>query len=235
MLTTKKEEPFVQVWDYILDNEELDLTDVILLSKVISLHKTKDGCYMTNGYVCTMLRLKNDETASRRISKLQKLGYIELRHVPLPGNKKKTRRYIIPTYEKGLSQKSTRTDLKVNKTLTTKSSTLDLKVNDPLILKSTTPCLESQSITSVDNINENISLVHQCNNISSIKLTDFEKEQVLLVLDTITAPDRVLNLVRMLVTDGIGYLTSKNKDLILQHKHYFNKGKVLQQIIQQLE
>ena len=230
----KKEEPFVQVWDYILDNEELDVTDVLLLSKVISLHKTKDGCYMTNEYVCKMLRLKNIPTASRRISKLQKLGYIELRHIPLPGNNKKTRRFIIPTYEKGLSQKSTRIDLKVNNTLTSKSTPLDLKVNDPLILKSTTPCLESQSIRSVDNIIEKISLEDQCNNISSIKLTKFEQEQLLLVLDGINAPDRVLSLVKTLITDGVGYLTSKNKELILENRNYFNKGKLLEKVIQQL-
>ena len=69
----------------------------------------------------------------------------------------------------------------------------------------------------------------------NVELTDFEKEQVLLVLDTITAPDRVLSLVRTLITDGAGYLTSKNRELVLQHKHYFNKGKVLQRVIQQLE
>jgi hypothetical protein len=159
-------EQFVQVWDYILDNEELDVTDVLLLSKVISLHKTKDGCYMTNEYVCKMLRLKNIPTASRRISKLQKLGYIELRHIPLPGNNKKTRRFIIPTYENGLVQKSKRVDSKVNPPLTLKSIPLDFEVNPPLILKSTPPCLESQSIISVDNINEKISLEDQCNNIT---------------------------------------------------------------------
>ena len=69
----------------------------------------------------------------------------------------------------------------------------------------------------------------------NVELTNFEKEQLLLVLDTITAPDRVLSLVRTLVTDGAGYLTSKNRELVLQHKHYFNKGKILQQVIQQLE
>lgn len=69
---------------------------------------------------------------------------------------------------------------------------------------------------------------------NSVSISDFEKEQLLLVLDNITAPDRVLSLVRTLVTDGAGYLTSKNKELVLQHKHYF-KGKLLQQVIQQLE
>jgi hypothetical protein len=57
----KQEETFLQVWDYLLDNDELDLSDVLLMSKVISLHATDDGCYMTNDYICTMLRLKNVE------------------------------------------------------------------------------------------------------------------------------------------------------------------------------
>ncbi len=235
LMKSNNEKTFIQVWDYLLDNEELDVSDVLLLSKVISLHETKDGCYMTNEYISKMLRLKNVETASRRITKLHKMGYVELRFIPAPNNPKNTRRFIIPTYENGLSRKSIPVDLKVNDPLILKSTPIDLKVNTPLTSKSTTPCLESQSIISVDYINENISSVHQCNNISSITLTDFEKEQVLLVLDTITAPDRVLSLVRTLITDGAGYLTSKNRELVLQHKHYFNKGKVLQRVIQQLE
>ena len=160
-MKNKQEQTFVQVWDYILDNEELDVTDVLLLSKVISLHSTEDGCYMTNDYICKMLRLKNIETASRRINKLERLGYVALKYIPLPTNSKKTRRYIVPTYQNGLTQKSSRVDLKVNNPLTTKSSTLDLKVNTPLILKSREGCLESQSITSVDNINENINSLNQ--------------------------------------------------------------------------
>jgi len=164
----ENEKSFLQVWDYLLDNEELDPSEVLLLSKVISLHSTKDGCYMTNDYVSKMLRLKNVETASRRITKLQKLGYVELRFIPSPNNPKKTRRYIIPTYENGLSQKSIRVDLKVNPPLTCKSTPIDLKVNTPLTLKSTTPCLESQSIISIDKIIDENSLLNQLENINKI-------------------------------------------------------------------
>ena len=190
---------------------------------------------MTNDYVSKMLRLKNVETASRRITKLHNLGYVELRFIPAPNNPKNTRRFIIPTYEKGLTLKSTRLDLKVNDPLILKSTPIDLKVNTPLTSKSTLPCLESQSIISVNNIIENISLVHQSNNISSIKLTDFEKEQLLLSLDGINAPDRVLSLVRTLIKDGPDFLTPKNKELVLQNRIYFNKGKLLPKVIQQLE
>ena len=113
-MATKQKETFIQIWDYILDNDELDVSDVLLLSKVISLHTSTDGCYMTNEYITKMLRLKNVETASRRINKLQKMGYVNLKYIPLPTNEKKTRRYIIPTYKNGLMLKSSRVDLKVN-------------------------------------------------------------------------------------------------------------------------
>lgn len=159
-----KEDTFIQVWDYILDNNELDVSDVLLMSKVLSLHETEEGCYMTNEYICTMLRLKNVETSSRRINKLEKMGYVELKYIPLPTNVKKTRRYIIPTYKNGLTLRSSRVDLKVNTPLTTKSIPIDLKVNTPMTLKSIPPCLESQSITSVDNINDNIKKTNQVYN-----------------------------------------------------------------------
>jgi hypothetical protein len=232
-MKNNNEQTFVQVWDYLLDNEELDVSDVLLMSKVISLHETKDGCYMTNEYISKMLRLKNIETASRRINKLQKLGYVELRFIPSPNNPKNTRRFIVPTYQKGLSQKSIPLDLKVNDPLISKSTPIDFKVNPPLTSKSTTPCLESQSIRSVNNIIENISLVHQSNNISSTILTEFEKEQLLLVMNNVNAPERVLSLVKTLITDGPGYLTKSNRELVVQHKNYF-KGKVFEKVLQQL-
>ena len=160
----KQEDTFIQVWDYLLDNDELDVSEVLLMSKVISLHATEEGCYMTNDYITKMLRLKNIETASRRINKLEKMGYVELKYIPLPTNAKKTRRYIIPTYKNGLMLKSSRVDLKVNTPLTTKSIPLDLKVNTPLTTKSIGGCPESQSIISVDNINDNIKKTHQVYN-----------------------------------------------------------------------
>jgi hypothetical protein len=184
---------FLQVWDYILDNDELDLTDVLLLSKVLSLHTTKDGCYMSNDYICKMLRLKNIETASRRINKLEKMGYVELKYIPLPTNAKKTRRFIIPTYENGLILKSNRVDSKVNTPLTTKSTPLDSKVNTPLTQESTPPCPESQSIISVDYINENISEVHQLEHINELDnqiLLEEQLEQVSIQLNLIKGIDK---------------------------------------------
>ena len=51
---------YKKLYDYILDNKELDITDVLLMTIVISLHKTPDGCYMSNDYICDKLRLKNN-------------------------------------------------------------------------------------------------------------------------------------------------------------------------------
>jgi hypothetical protein len=230
-------EEFLQVWDYILDNDELDVTDVLLLSKVISLHATKDGCYMSNDYICTMLRLKNIETASRRINKLEKMGYVELKYIPLPTNAKKTRRFIVPTYQKGLMLKSSRVDLKVNIPLITKSIPLDLKVNTPLTTKSTTPCLESQSIISVEYINENIREIHQLEHINQldkenpVELNDYEKEQLLNLIKTINAPDDTSYWVECLIKNED--IVNSRKEQIRKHKHFFNKGTLLPKVIEQ--
>lgn len=232
----KQEETFLQVWDYLLDNDELDLSDVLLMSKVISLHATDDGCYMTNDYICTMLRLKNVETSSRRINKLEKMGYVELKYIPLPTNAKKTRRYIIPTYKNGLMLKSSRVDLKVNTPLTTKSIPLDLKVNTPLTTKSIEGCPESQSITSVDYINDNIKKTHQVynNNLEYQELSVEDKEVVIPVIRNSKAPEDIIELLLTLVTGGPGCLTNTNKEQLKSNKHYFNKIGVIQPILNQL-
>ena len=95
----------------------------------------------------------------------------------------------------------------------------------------TIPVSTSVSKTISQSVSNSVS-----NSVSkNVELTKFEQEQLLLVLDTIKAPEGLLSLVRTLITDGAGYLTSKNRELVLQHKNYFNKGKLLQQVIQQLE
>lgn len=219
---------FLQVWDYILDNDELDLTDVILLSKVISLHTTKDGCYISNDGVAKLLRLKNIETASRRINKLEKMGYVELKYIPLPSNEKKTRRFIIPTYENGLTQKSSRVDLKVNTPLIQESIPLDSKVNTPLIQESTPPCPESQSIISPYNIKDNIREIHQLEHI-----TELDKEKIINSIKNIKAPDIIIDAAIQMVEGGIGCLTRAQRDLIFENKYHFNKIKILEPLLNQ--
>ena len=216
-MKNKQEDTFIQVWDYLLDNDELDLSDVLLMSKVMSLHATEDGCYMTNDYICKMLRLKNIETSSRRINKLEKMGYVELKYIPLPTNPKKTRRYIIPTYKNGLSQKSSRVDLKVNTPLTTKSIPLDLKVNTPLTTKSTTPCPESQSITSVYNIKDNIKKTHQVYN------TNLEYQDIPSVEDRLKELNTQIDLDRFISNEERGMAYMERNKLERELKEQINK------------
>ena len=217
MKKNKQEDTFIQVWDYLLDNDELDVSEVLLMSKVISLHSTEDGCYMTNDYITKMLRLKNIETASRRINKLEKMGYVELKYIPLPTNTKKTRRYIIPTYKNGLMLKSSRVDLKVNTPLTTKSIPLDLKVNTPLTTKSTHPCLESQSIISVDNINDNIKKTHQVYN------TNLEYQDIPSVEDRLKELNTQIDLDRFISNEERGMAYMERNKLERELKEQINK------------
>jgi DNA-binding Lrp family transcriptional regulator len=98
----------LQVWDYLLDNDELDLADVIIISKVISLSTTKNGCYITNGALGKLIRIKEEANVSRRITKLERLGYIKCKHIAMDKNSNKTKRFIYPTYENGLSLKTSR-------------------------------------------------------------------------------------------------------------------------------
>lgn len=148
----EKQESFIQVWDYLIDNDELDCADLILLSKIISLSTTKDGCYMSNTYIATLLRLKNKETASRRITRLKMLGYIK---VDEKTKDNKSSRKIYNTYQNGLILKSSRVDSKVNTLLISKSLSIDSKVIGVL-----TPELHY-------NISNNINLKEQLDDISS--------------------------------------------------------------------
>jgi hypothetical protein len=240
-MATKQKETFIQIWDYILDNDELDVSDVLLLSKVISLHTSTDGCYMTNEYITKMLRLKNVETASRRINKLQKMGYVNLKYIPLPTNEKKTRRYIIPTYKNGLMLKSSRVDLKVNTPLTTKSTPIDLKVNTPLTSKSIPHCLESQSIISVDNIIDNINKKHQVYNTNLEyqenpvnKLNQFEVTELIKIIKSKRIPESVEDyFISFIKNEDI---TRKNKSQILKYENtYQNTGTKITEIFNYLK
>ena len=63
--------------DYnLLEMTDIDSDSKIIIAKVISLNQLEGKCYITNGALCKMLGLKNKETASRKISKLVKIGYL---------------------------------------------------------------------------------------------------------------------------------------------------------------
>jgi len=61
---------------YILQDDKIDPTKKILLSYILSLSKTDKGCYASNEKFGELLGI-NAEGASKQISKLKKLGYIE--------------------------------------------------------------------------------------------------------------------------------------------------------------
>ena len=61
---------------YILNDGRLDPTKKILLSYILSLSKTSKGCYASNKTFGELLNI-NPDGASKQISKLKRLGYIE--------------------------------------------------------------------------------------------------------------------------------------------------------------
>ena len=65
---------------YILNDERLDPTKKILLSYIISLSKTEKGCYASNERFGKLLNI-NPDGASKQISKLKRLGYIETKRL----------------------------------------------------------------------------------------------------------------------------------------------------------
>ena len=65
---------------YILNDGRLDPTKKILLSYIISLSKTSKGCYASNQRFGELLNI-NPDGASKQISKLRRLGYIETKRL----------------------------------------------------------------------------------------------------------------------------------------------------------
>jgi len=65
---------------YILNDGRLDPTKKILLSYILSLSKTEKGCYASNERFGELLNI-NPDGASKQISKLKRLGYIETKRL----------------------------------------------------------------------------------------------------------------------------------------------------------
>ena len=65
---------------YILNDGSLDPTKKILLSYILSLSKTEKGCYASNERFGELLNI-NPDGASKQISKLKRLGYIEIKRL----------------------------------------------------------------------------------------------------------------------------------------------------------
>lgn len=219
----KNNKTFLQVWDDVINNHDLDVSEVLIISKVMSYINDKKPCYVSNEDICNLLRLKDIETASRRLSKLQKKGYIKMYYTPHPNKPNKTRRYITLTYENGLSQKSSRVDSKIKGGLTQESMGIDFEVKGVLTFESREGCSESQSIISLDNNIYKNTLCIPPDNTSIIS----EIEQKFMF------EDALVSILKTLVKDGNDWLTPKqrttlneNKDIIVKKlpiiKKYLN-------------
>jgi DNA-binding MarR family transcriptional regulator len=92
-------ETFLMVPQSILELKNLDGDNKLILAKIVSLHQLKDGCIMSNRYIGKMLGL-DKSSASRRISKLIKLNYIETKNIYK--DEVCIGRKIIPTIDKGI-------------------------------------------------------------------------------------------------------------------------------------
>ena len=69
-------EPYLHVPPYILYDEILDSTKKLLLSYILSFSKTEKGFYAKNYTIGELLGI-NDDGASKQVSQLKKLGYID--------------------------------------------------------------------------------------------------------------------------------------------------------------
>ncbi len=213
---------FLQVWDDVINNHDLDVSEVLIISKIMSFVNANLPCYVSNEEICNLLRLNDIETASRRLSKLQKKGYIKMHYTPHPKNSNKTRRYITLTYENGLTQKSSRVDQKVNTGLIQESRGVDSEVKGVLTFESRVGCLESQSITSLDKNTYNNTICISPDNTSII--SELIKE----IWDVFQTEDADL---LQVVVEG-GFLTLKQKDTLNERKDfYISKIKRLKQYI----
>ena len=69
-------EQYLHVPPYILNDSRLDSTKKILLSYILSFSKTEKGFYAKNYTIGELLGI-NDDGASKQVSQLKKLGYID--------------------------------------------------------------------------------------------------------------------------------------------------------------
>lgn len=61
-------------------DKQLDWSNKVLLTEILSLHKLPDGCFASNDQLAELLGIEKS-AASKRISKLKKLGYIQTKDV----------------------------------------------------------------------------------------------------------------------------------------------------------
>ena len=87
---------FVMVSVCLLWDENLTATERLLLGTILGLHfHTGYGCYASNSYLGKVLNLSNSRT-SALLTKLKRLGYIEINFIRDQFSGKVCKRYITP-------------------------------------------------------------------------------------------------------------------------------------------
>lgn len=64
----------------LIKNKDLDWTNRVLLSEILSLNQLKNGCHASNEFFAELLGI-NKSAASKRISQLKSLGYIQTKDI----------------------------------------------------------------------------------------------------------------------------------------------------------
>ena len=232
------EQTFLMVWDYILDNDDLDVGDVILLSKIMSLDETKDGCYITNGALGKLVRITGD-SVSRRLKILEKKGYINMTYIANPKNPNLTKRFIKPTYENGMSLKSKRGVTNDDTPLS--STTIPLVASDDPPLSSTTipPVINddpSPAPATINNINLEDYLKNHLNTSTSISLEHITKQYnynlIMDSIDKLKISNNVKDALRIMC-EQTGSITKIQKNLIEDNLSLIVKVPVLEQLLKQ--
>ena len=231
-------EQFTQIPHSLMSNKDLTDQDKLTLGLILSFIKNDKECFMGNEYIAEKMGISKN-AASKRINNLQKLGCISLRYTYKPNTNLVDKRYItllsltpkVSSEEQEVSP--TKLDVSSDRREGIVPQAIGYSPADDGVSPKVGGIIQPYYTSVLNNLEDKL-LDKELYNKNSVELSNFEKEQLLLVLDGINAPERVLSLVKTLITDGVGYLTSKNKELILQHKSYFNRGKLLQEVIQQL-
>jgi DNA-binding Lrp family transcriptional regulator len=223
-------EKFTQIPNSIMSNKHLTDQDKLTLGLILSWFKNNKECFMGNDYIAERMGISKN-AASKRIKQLEKIGCIKLRYTYKELTKEVDKRYITLL---SLTPKVSPTELEVSPTElegivheTKGYSPTDDGVS-PKVGGIKQPLLDNVLNNVLDKLPNK-----ELNKENSVELTKFEVDNLLLTLDNVNAPDRVLSLVKTLITDGPGYLTKNNRELVVQHKNYF-KGKVFEKVLQQL-
>lgn len=226
-----KEEQFTRIPHSLMLNEHLTDQDKLTLGVILSFIKNGKECYIGNDKLGKMLGITKN-AASSRVLRLEKIGCVALRYTYKEGTKLVDKRYITLL---SLTPKvsSTKRDISSDRREGIVHETKGYSPTDEGVSSKLGGIIQPYYTSVLDNVVDK-SLDKVLNKENSVELSNFDKEQLLITLDEIKAPENVLGFVKILITDGPGFLTNKNKELILQHKTYFNKGNLLPKVIQQI-